>query len=63
MKTKDKVAASLLVRDIPNMTEKGRKAICNWLRRQATNIQLAPSAYGKTFRARYLYSVRQGRRS
>ena len=51
-----KVAASLMVYDIPAMTYAGRRCICNWLRRLAKTIQSEPEAFGKTFRSRYMYT-------
>lgn len=56
MKTKHKVAASLTVYEISNMTQRGRKNICNWLRRLARDITAEPEAFSKRFRARYLYA-------
>jgi len=49
------VAARLSVFDIPSMTDKGRKQICNWLRQKADEIQGYPKAYNKIYCARYLY--------
>ena len=37
------------------MTDKGRKEVCDWLRRLARDLQREPEAFAKTFRARYLY--------
>ena len=61
---KDKVAASVTVHQVADMTDKGRKAVCDWLRKLARDLQREPDAFSKTFRARYLYtdntSVRGG---
>lgn len=50
-----KVAASVTIYRVPEMTTKGRKNICDWLRKLADDIQREPEAYAKTFRARYHY--------
>ena len=57
MKTKkgDKVAASVTVYGVGDMTTRGRKAVCGWLRKLADELQNEPEAFAKTFRARYLY--------
>jgi len=53
--TQDKVAASVTVYQVADMTDKGRKEVCDWLRRLARNLQREPESFAKTFRARYLY--------
>ena len=55
-KTQDKAAASVTVYQVANMTTKGRKAVCGWLRKLADDLQREPESFAKTFRARYLYS-------
>lgn len=55
-----KVAASVTIYRVPEMTMKGRKKICDRLRKLADDIQREPEAYAKTFRARYHYSVKEG---
>lgn len=50
-----KVAASVTVYGVPDMTDKGRKDVCDWLRKLARDIQREPNALAKKFRARYLY--------
>lgn len=51
----EKVAATLTVHRVADMTKKGRKEVSNWLRRLADDIQEHPESFAKTFRARYLY--------
>ena len=51
----DKVAASLTVYQVADMTDKGRKEVCDWLRKLARDLQREPETFAKTFRARYLY--------
>ena len=51
----DKVAASVTVYRVGDMTTRGRKAVCGWLRKLADELQNEPEAFAKTFRARYLY--------
>lgn len=51
----DKVAASVTVYRVGDMTTRGRKAVCGWLRKLADDLQNEPEAFAKTFRARYLY--------
>jgi len=57
-KIKEKVAASLTVYGIADMTPKGRRAICAWLCNLAADIQAEPKAFNKTFRARYMYAAK-----
>lgn len=51
-----KVAASVTVYRISDMTKKGRREICAWLYKLADDIQAEPDSFAKTFRARYHYS-------
>jgi hypothetical protein len=51
----DKVAASVTVYRVADMTDNGRKEVCDWLRKLARDIQREPETFAKTFRARYLY--------
>lgn len=61
MKTKKKAikryecSAVLTVNQIGAMTEKGRSEVCEWLRKQADDIESNPENYSNPFRARYLY--------
>ena len=48
-----KVAASVTVYRVAEMTTRGRKKICTWLRKLADDLQEHPELYDKTFRARY----------
>ena len=59
MQKRDKqaVAASVTVYRVGDMTTKGRKAVCGWLRKLADDLQNEPDAFAKTFRARYMYSA------
>ena len=41
---------------VADMTKKGRKEVCGWLRKLADDLQREPESFAKTFRARYLYS-------
>lgn len=52
----DKVAASVTVYQVADMTDKGRKEVCDWLRKLARDIQGKPESFAKTFRARYFYT-------
>jgi len=52
---KQAVAASVTVYRVADMTTKGRKAVCGWLRKLADDLQNEPETFAKTFRARYLY--------
>jgi hypothetical protein len=52
---KQAVAASVTVYRVGDMTAKGRKAVCGWLRKLADDLQNEPEAFAKTFRARYMY--------
>lgn len=53
-KEKSVVAASVMVYRVDDMTARGRKAVCGWLRKLADDLQDEPEAFAKTFRARYL---------
>ena len=59
MKVKTKVAASVMVYGVAEMTPKGRREVCNWLRRLAGDLQREPDTFAKTFRARYWYEVKK----
>ena len=50
-----KVAASLTIHDIPEMTKKGRYEIANWLISLAIDIQREPEIFAKKFTAKYHY--------
>lgn len=54
-KAKTKSAAVLTIFDAPNMSEKGRKDIAAWLRRQAGFLLKNNKELAKRFTARYLY--------
>ena len=56
-KTRDKVAASVTVYQVEDMTDKGCKEVCDWLRKLARDLQREPESFAKTFRARYLYQA------
>ena len=56
-KARCKVAASLTVYKASEMTDKGRKTVCDWLRKQLRYVQREPKSLGPVFRARYLYEV------
>lgn len=56
------VAASLTVYRVPDMTAKGRREICDWLRKTARDLQFHPQSFAKTFRARYMYEAKRSRR-
>lgn len=53
-----KSAATVTIKRPGAMTEKGRKEIVAWLRKQARNLQRYGARYNNkgTFTARYLYS-------
>lgn len=55
-----KVAASLTVYGIPDMTAKGRTDIAVWLQHLAADFRREPESFSKTFRARYMYEPRKG---
>jgi hypothetical protein len=61
-KTQDKVAASVTVYQVADMTDKGRKEVCDWLRKLARDLQREPESFAKTFRARYLYTANNSMR-
>ena len=51
-----KVAASLIVYDVPRMTRAGRKRIAKWLRSRADWLEKHEDLAAKNWRARYYYS-------
>lgn len=57
------VAASVTVHHVADMTTKGRKAVCDWLRRIADELQAEPDAFSANFRARYMYAPRTRRKA
>lgn len=52
-KTQDKIAASVTVYKVADMTDKRRKEVCDWLRKLARDIKREPETFAKTFRARF----------
>jgi hypothetical protein len=50
-----KSAAILTIKDAPNMSEKGKKEVAEWLKRQAKMLIKEGDNYAKNFTARYLY--------
>ena len=54
MKT-PKTAAIVTIRDAHKMTDKGRKAVAEWLRHQARILLKHGTLYDKTFTGKYHY--------
>lgn len=52
---KPKSAAIVTIKDAPNMTAKGRRAVAKWLKRQADFLLSDHKNLSKRFTARYLY--------
>jgi hypothetical protein len=52
---KQKAAAVLTIHRGSKMTKSGRRAIAQWLRRQARDLERLGKHYSGTMRARYLY--------
>jgi len=50
-----KAAASLVIHEADEFTERGRKDVANWLRRQASALLREGANYSKRYTARYLY--------
>lgn len=48
-------AAILTIWEASNMSDKGKKAIAEWLRQQAKNLLKDGKNYSKRFTARYMY--------
>lgn len=55
MKTKEKSAAILTIKDAPNMSKRGRKSIADWLERQAGFLRRNGDQLSTRFTARYIY--------
>ena len=55
MKRPEKSAAILTIKDAPKMTASGRRAVAQWLRKQAKFLEKDGSGFAKRFTARYLY--------
>lgn len=51
----EKSAAVLTIKDADQMTDKGRREIATWLRKQANSLVQHGENYADRFRARYLY--------
>ena len=54
-----KVAAQVTVHRVADMTDNGRKQVCDWLRKLARDLQREPGAFANTFRARYMYAAKE----
>lgn len=54
-KFKDKVAAQVVIFDAPNMSDKGRKDINNWLRRVGRTLMSQAKKLDKKYTAKYIY--------
>jgi len=52
---KDKSQAIITIYDAPKMSKKGRKAIADWMRRQARFLEHHSGELSSRFRARYMY--------
>lgn len=52
---KTKAAAVVTIKDAPNMSARGRKAVAKWLKRQADFLLSDHKNLSKRFTARYLY--------
>ena len=52
---REKTAAVLTIKDAGEMTTRGRKAVAEWLRKQASWLEKDGHVYAPRFRARYLY--------
>lgn len=52
---KEKSAAIVTIKDAPKMSRRGRKAIADWLRRQANFLETNADQLSNRFTARYLY--------
>lgn len=49
------VAASVTLKNVPDMTAKGREDICKWLRSIADDVQLHHGSYSKSIVFRYYF--------
>ena len=57
-KTKQvKTAASLTLHNVPDMTYKGRMAVCKWLYNQYKMLKFDSNTVARTYTARYRYEV------
>ena len=54
-KRKPRSVATLTVHGVPDMNQKERRAIAEWLQRQAIAVQFDGNKLAKRFTARYLY--------
>lgn len=52
---KEESAAILTIKDASKMSDKGRKAIAEWLRQNAKYLIKYGKEYNGSFRARYIY--------
>lgn len=53
---KEKSAAIVTIKDAPHMSNRGRRDIAAWLRRQAGFLERSGSVLNKRFTARYIYT-------
>ncbi|WP_165435410.1 hypothetical protein [Bradyrhizobium sp. Leo121] len=54
-KKQPKSAATVVIRDASDMTERGRREVALWLRRQARFLEKHADSLSRRYRARYLY--------
>ena len=54
-KKQPKLAATVVIRDAQDMTERGRKEVAQWPRRQARFLEEHADQLSRRYRARYLY--------
>lgn len=51
----ERSVAVVTIKDAGRMTKKGRKAIADWLRKHADDLEKLGDNYAPRFRGRYLY--------
>lgn len=54
-KAKDKSAAIITIKDPDKMDKRGRRAIAQWMRRQADFLETPGGKFSSRYTARYLY--------
>ena len=52
----ERCAAVLTIKNVAQMTPRGRRDVCDWLRRQIGHVEQNPHAFAGKYCARFIYS-------
>jgi hypothetical protein len=54
-KSAEKSAAVITIKEVPEMSKRGRREVAAWMRKQADFLESDGKSFSKRFTARYLY--------